>query len=74
MLCPTASKYAISAAVYLARHPGPSVASQIAEDCDLPPFYLAKILKDLAKQGFLSSVKGAHGGFRLVVTRLNFGC
>src|ERR1019366_4887791 len=38
---------------------------QIAEDSDIPSHFLAKILQQLARQGFLRSSKGPTGGFIL---------
>jgi len=40
---------------------------QISGDLDLPMPFLAKILQQLAKQKILSSSKGPHGGFSLLM-------
>jgi Rrf2 family iron-sulfur cluster assembly transcriptional regulator len=37
----------------------------IAAECGAPAHFLAKILQDLARDGFLKSSKGPRGGFRL---------
>ena len=36
---------------------------------NIPREYLAKILKELTQKGFLNSVKGIHGGYRLARPR-----
>ena len=59
-------KYAIRAAIFLVRHPGGAVSSQIAHQCGLaPPWSLARILGCLAQNGILSSSSGTQGGFVL---------
>ena len=35
----------------------------ISEGLDAPPHFIAKILQELTKKGFLSSAKGPNGGF-----------
>jgi Rrf2 family iron-sulfur cluster assembly transcriptional regulator len=37
--------------------------SKIAKEIDAPPFFTAKILQRLVRQGFLASMKGRGGGF-----------
>jgi Rrf2 family protein len=37
----------------------------MAEALDLPPEYLAKVLRRLATEGLLLSTRGARGGYRL---------
>ncbi len=41
----------------------------IAEAENIPREYLAKILKELTQKGFLNSVKGIHGGYRMAKPR-----
>ncbi len=41
------------------------MAKSIAQDANIPSHFLAKILQDLAREGFLKSTKGPRGGFRL---------
>ena len=65
VLYSTRCKYAIRAAICLTRHAGGAVSSQIAHQCGLAPWSLAKILKCLAQKGILSSSSGPHGGFVL---------
>lgn len=63
-----ASKYAISAVLYLtntASEEHKIGAKQIAKDLDIPAAFLAKTLQELTKKNIISSVKGPHGGFYL---------
>jgi len=63
-----ASKYAIRAVVYLAENASIDNklgAKEIAENVDLPQYFIAKILQQLAKGGIINSVKGPQGGFYL---------
>ena len=61
------AEYAIRAFVYMAALPSGEYAmvKNIAEESDIPAHFLAKILQDLARDGFLRSSKGPRGGFRL---------
>lgn len=61
--------YALQATLYLAqRHPGkPVSASRMAASLEVPPEYLAKVLRQLSREGVLASVRGAYGGYRLSV-------
>ena len=43
----------------------PVSAAEVAREEGIPPYYLAKVLQDLAKGGILESVRGRGGGFRL---------
>lgn len=67
MIYTETGKYAIRALLYLAdSEDGRTVtASEIATAEDIPPYYLAKVLKDLSNAGILSSVRGRGGGFQL---------
>lgn len=38
---------------------------EIAQQLALPPHFMSKILKSLAKHGILGSSKGPHGGFHM---------
>jgi len=38
---------------------------EIASRASIPQNFLEQILLELRKQGFLTSIKGAHGGYRL---------
>ena len=63
------AKYALRAAIALARH-WPSdewaQAADVAEDQDIPRKFLDLILRDLRDHGLLESRRGAQGGYRLV--------
>lgn len=67
MIYSRSAEYAIRAFVYLAQVPPGKYAmvKQIAEESDIPSHFLAKILQQLARQGFLRSSKGPTGGFSL---------
>jgi len=59
--------YAVRALCYLAAQPPERVVprAEIQEHQAIPPHFLSKILRTLVNAGFLESVPGAHGGFRL---------
>jgi Rrf2 family protein len=63
------AEYAIRAFVHIATLPDEEFAlvKNIAAETGIPSHFLAKILQDLAREGFLKSTKGPHGGFRLRV-------
>jgi Rrf2 family protein len=67
MIYSRSSEYAIRAFVQMASlPPGEYVmVKHIAAEADIPSHFLAKILQDLARDGFLRSSKGPRGGFRL---------
>jgi Rrf2 family protein len=67
MIYSRSAEYAIRAFVYLAAAPPGKYAmvKQIAEESEIPAHFLAKILQQLARQGFLRSSKGPTGGFAL---------
>jgi Rrf2 family iron-sulfur cluster assembly transcriptional regulator len=67
MIYSRSAEYAIRAFVFLAAVPPGKYAmvKQIAEESDIPSHFLAKILQQLARQGFLRSSKGPTGGFAL---------
>ncbi len=60
------TEYALRALVYIqaennqGRRAG---IARIAREIDAPPFFTAKILQRLVRQGFVGSVKGRGGGF-----------
>jgi Rrf2 family protein len=59
-------EYALRAVAYLARQPDKArTTEQIAAVTLVPPNYLAKVLGDLARAGFVASQRGLYGGFRL---------
>jgi Rrf2 family protein len=57
--------------VYVAAWDNDKICSinEISEAERVPREYLAKILKELALQGFLHSYKGINGGYRLAMPR-----
>ncbi len=67
MIYSRSAEYAIRAFVQLASVPEGKYAmvKQIAEDATIPSHFLAKILQQLARKGFLRSSKGPTGGFTL---------
>ena len=60
--------YALQAVLHLARaeQGDPVPASRMATELDLPPEYLAKVLRKLRAEGMLASTRGARGGYRLL--------
>lgn len=68
MIQTDSGKYAIRAMAYIAAREDPSEpisAAEIAAAEGIPPYYLAKVLQDLARAGILASVRGRGGGFRI---------
>lgn len=67
MIYSRSAEYAIRAFVHLASVPEGKYAmvKHIAEQADIPSHFLAKILQQLARKGFLRSSKGPTGGFSL---------
>ena len=66
MLLSQGCQYALRAILYMAQHEhAPLLSRNIASRLDMPPHFLAKILRDLSKHGLLVSYKGRGGGFRL---------
>ena len=62
--------YAVRAVLYLAQL-GPdrrAATSQIAEDQQIPPSFLAKIVSQLSVAGLLQTSRGARGGVSLART------
>ena len=59
--------YAIAALEELGRNPDREVLKikEIAATANIPQNFLEQILLELKKQGLLSSIKGAHGGYKL---------
>ena len=62
------TEYALRAVVFLADHTGEShTSSAISSVTLVPTTYLAKILQTLARANIVSSQRGPHGGFSLMV-------
>jgi len=62
-----AAEYAIRGVLDLCSQPTGSVSllSEISERQEIPPSFLSKILQKLAKDGIVSSSRGAGGGFSI---------
>jgi Rrf2 family protein len=67
MIYSRSAEYAIRAFVHLATVPEGKYAmvKQIAAEAEIPSHFLAKILQQMARKGFLRSSKGPTGGFCL---------
>ena len=68
MIYTDSAKYALRAVTHIAGHDDPQApvsATEIAEAEGIPPYYMAKVLQDLARAKVLKSVRGRGGGFRL---------
>jgi Rrf2 family protein len=68
MIYTDSGKYAIRALTYMAAREdqdSPASAADVAEAENIPPYYLAKVLQDLARADLLNSVRGRGGGFLL---------
>jgi len=63
--------YALRAITYLVNQPENkrSSISEIAENEGIPRDFLAKILKELCRAGFLKSFQGVTGGYQLAKNR-----
>jgi len=60
------TEYGLAALAYLARVPGRlACARAISERLSVPVSLLMNVLKELAGAGYIESVRGAHGGYRL---------
>ena len=67
MIYSRSAEYAIRGCVHMATlAPGEyALVKTIAAESGIPAHFLAKILQELARDGFLKSSKGPGGGFRL---------
>jgi Rrf2 family protein len=60
------SGYGLMALAYLAEKGGPvCCARDIAKQADVPVALLMNVMKNLCAHGYIESVRGAHGGYRL---------
>jgi Rrf2 family transcriptional regulator, iron-sulfur cluster assembly transcription factor len=61
------TEYAILAATIIARDSsnGPVFSWEIADETNMPPNYLSKVLHQLTRAGILMSLRGKKGGFTL---------
>ena len=62
-----AAEYAIRSMLYIASLPDDRTVlrSEVAEAQNIPPSFMAKILRGLVRAGLLRSSRGVHGGFAL---------
>lgn len=64
------TEYALRAFIYIAREAPRSVRlNEVAEAVDAPARYLAKILGQLTRAGYLTSTRGPAGGYALASRR-----
>ncbi len=63
----TKTGYAVRALAELAAHgqDSPISVAQICERQTLPPKYIEQLFRKLKKKGIITSVHGAHGGYKL---------
>jgi len=68
-----AADYALRATLTLAGlPPGARMClSELADDCDVPPAYLYKVLQSLTRNGMLAAHRGVTGGYELTPLALN---
>ncbi len=67
-------EYAIRALIFIAQKSkdGNRVGiKEIASGIDSPEYFIAKILQDLSRKGFVHSAKGPNGGFYMEAENLN---
>lgn len=67
-------EYAIRAIIFIAQQAkdGKRVGIQaISKGIDSPQYFIAKILQDLSRKGYVQSAKGPNGGFYLSEQNLN---
>jgi Rrf2 family protein len=62
-----AADYALRATLALACHPPGTrlCLNELADECDVPPAYLYKILQSMARSGLLTPHRGITGGYEL---------
>lgn len=67
MIINRSAQYTLQALMHLAAHPTdrPMQARELAEQLHIPPPYLAKLLQQPCRAGWLSSTRGRGGGFTL---------
>lgn len=59
-------EYAIRALLYLVSRDHAVIGlRRIAQDLEIPQHFLSKIMQILVKRGFITSIKGPNGGFRM---------
>lgn len=65
MLFTKSTAYALQALIELSRFDRPVDVHKISEITEVPKPFLAKLLQNLSKNGYVKSYKGIHGGFLL---------
>lgn len=65
MLFTKATEYALLSLIVISQKETPQDVDTLAKKLNISKSFLAKILQNLAKEGILTSFKGAHGGFLL---------
>lgn len=67
MIINRSTQYTLQVLMHLVAHPPerPVLARELAEELQLPPHYLAKLLQQPCRAGWLSSTRGRGGGFTL---------
>lgn len=61
-------EYALRSFLYIARQAPETVRLRdVASEVEAPPRYLAKLLAELARSGYLTSTRGPGGGYRLAL-------
>jgi Rrf2 family protein len=67
MILNRSTQYTLQVLLHLVAHPsgGPVLARELAEQLRLPQPYLAKLLQEPCRAGWLSSTRGRGGGFTL---------
>ena len=68
MILSRSADYALRAMIYLARQRGTRFVTlnEIATQMRTPPFLLGRLMQQLVRGRLLLSMKGHHGGFRLL--------
>ncbi len=63
-----AGEYAVRCVLHLAKQEPDALVSRqtIADQCRIPPHFLAKIAQQLAKAGIIEIMQGTRGGYRLI--------
>lgn len=67
MIINRSAQYILQVLVHLIAHPPgrPVLARELAEQLQIPSFYLSKLLQRATRAGWLSSTRGRGGGFIL---------
>src|SRR5512134_369123 len=67
MLVTRETDYAVRCVLFLGRRAAETAnVGEIAEQMRIPKSFLAKILQRLVREGIVESLRGVHGGFRLL--------